>query len=358
MVVNRRLGILAFSAGVVLGCGGDHAGPGSVAGPSLQAAGSPPSLKLYGAGGLRRAGPRSPCAAPSYREFDFWLGQWNVFNSAGEQVGTNAVTAELDGCVVTESWTSSTGGRGRSINTYDVETGKWHQTWVTQFTLGHLRLSGGLVDGVMTMHGERPSPSGFTIFDDWTWTDLPDGRVLQVGVLDIPVLGIHSEFQGFYQRTDVFNPAPEVRGTQCHSGGPSARTRELDFLVGSWTVSTADGLVLGTSVVKTDLSDCLIEERFESSKGYQAVSFTYLDRVEQRFYRTYIDSEAERLELSGDFASGALVLSGTDGVPGGRAQVRVTFEPVSTGDVRQTVEISRDGGVTWESGLVLRYTRR
>ena len=137
-----------------------------------------------------------------------------------------------------------------------------------------------------------------------------------------------------------------------------ARTRELDFLVGSWTVSTADGLVLGTSVVRTDLSDCLIEERFESSKGYQAVSFTYLDRVEQRFYRTYIDSEAERLELSGDFASGALVLSGTDGVPGGRAQGRVTFEPVSTGDVRQTVEISRDGGVTWESGLVLRYTRR
>lgn len=358
MIVNRRLSVLAFSGAIVVGCTQDNGGPGGVAGPSLQTVGSPPSLNLYGAGGLRRAVPRSPCAASSYREFDFWLGQWNVFNVAGQQVGTNAVTAELDGCVVTEQWTSSTGGRGRSINTYDAETGQWHQTWVTQFTLGHLRLAGGLVDGVMTMHGERPSPSGFTIFDDWTWTDLPDGRVRQVGILDIPALGIHSEFQGFYQPTDVLDPAPEVRGTQCHPGGPSARTRELDFLVGSWMVSTADGLVLGTSDITTDLSDCLIEERFEASKGYRAVSFTYFDRVERRFYRTYIDSEAERLELSGDFAGGALVLSGTDGVPGGAAQLRVSFEVAGADAVRQTVEISRDGGATWESGLVLTYARR
>jgi hypothetical protein len=38
--------------------------------------------------------------------------------------------------------------------------------------------------------------------------------------------------------------------------------------------------------------------------------------------------------------------------------LRVTFEPVGASEVRQTVEISRDGGATWESGLVLKYTRR
>ena len=358
MVVNRQFVLAAFAGAVILGCTEHPAGPGVVAGPRFQSHGDRASLNLYGTGGLRRSVPGSPCAAGPYRHFDFWLGEWNVFNAAGQQVGTNAITTELDGCVVTEQWTSSTGGRGRSINTFDAETGQWHQTWVTQFTLGHLRLSGGLVNGVMTMHGERPSPSGFTIFDDWTWTELEDAQVRQVGILDIPVLGIHSEFQGFYRRTDVFNPVPEVPGTQCQPGGPSARTRELDFLRGSWTVSTANGVPLGVREVTTDLSDCLIEERFVSSKGYEAVSFTYFDRVEQRFYRTYIDSEGERLELRGDFSSGALVLSGTDGVPGGAVELRARFETIGSGEVRQTVDVSRDGGATWKSGLVLEYSRQ
>src|SRR5918996_1555494 len=49
----------------------------------------------------------APCAAPEYRQFDFWLGDWNVYNPAGALVGTNRVTREFDGCVLQEHWVAA-----------------------------------------------------------------------------------------------------------------------------------------------------------------------------------------------------------------------------------------------------------
>jgi hypothetical protein len=36
---------------------------------------------------------------------------------------------------------------------------------------------------------------------------------------------------------------------------------------------------------------------------------------------------------------------------------RTTLSPLSGGEVRQLIEISRDGGTTWESGFDARYRR-
>ncbi len=43
-----------------------------------------------------------PCAAPETHQFDFWLGEWNVFTPDGKQAGTH-VLAPLYGCVLHES---------------------------------------------------------------------------------------------------------------------------------------------------------------------------------------------------------------------------------------------------------------
>jgi hypothetical protein len=207
----------------------------------------PPSLNLYGLG-LVRASPRIPCAAASYREFDFWIGAWDVFNPGGTLVGANTITNELDGCVIAEHWTAANGTRGRSINTYDAETGQWHQTWVSANTFGHLRLAGGLVNGEMVLNGVRdPSVFGVPLFDEFTWTVLDPDRVRQVGVLRIPAIGLVSTFTGIYERVDEITPLAEAPTTQCMPGGISAETRRLDFLVGDWTVEAEQGLVIGRS---------------------------------------------------------------------------------------------------------------
>lgn len=41
----------------------------------------------------------APCSAPEYRQFDFWIGRWNVYGPDGRLAGTNDVTREFDGCV-------------------------------------------------------------------------------------------------------------------------------------------------------------------------------------------------------------------------------------------------------------------
>jgi len=62
-----------------------------------------------------------PCAAPEYRQFDFWIGDWNVYGPDGSLAGTNDVTRELDGCVLQEHWVAAgpPPQRGSSFNTWE-----------------------------------------------------------------------------------------------------------------------------------------------------------------------------------------------------------------------------------------------
>ena len=111
----------------------------------------------------------SPCSTPEYRQFDFWLGEWNVFGPKGAQVGTNRIERQFDGCVVQENWVGAGGGVGSSFNTYSPATKQWHQTWVdNQGTL--LLLDGAFKDGAMTLSGQVPGPNGKTTLHRVRWS--------------------------------------------------------------------------------------------------------------------------------------------------------------------------------------------
>src|SRR5262245_41018266 len=71
-----------------------------------------------------------PCSTPEHRQFDFWVGDWNVKDPQGAQAGTNLITREFDGCVIQEHWVGSRGMRGSSFNIYSPATKTWHQSWV------------------------------------------------------------------------------------------------------------------------------------------------------------------------------------------------------------------------------------
>ncbi len=74
----------------------------------------------------------SPCAAPEFRQFDFWVGDWDASSTAdGILRGTSHISKEMGGCVIWENWTS-TGSPffGKSYNTYNVNLQRWEQCWV------------------------------------------------------------------------------------------------------------------------------------------------------------------------------------------------------------------------------------
>jgi len=125
--------------------------------------------------------PAKACESSEHRQFDFWLGQWEVFGPAGKKVGENRIEAIADGCALLEQWSGNGGITGKSLNIYDVVDRRWHQTWVDSGgTL--LMLSGQLVDRsmVMSMSGPSPTDPKATVLQRITWTPAGDGSVRQL----------------------------------------------------------------------------------------------------------------------------------------------------------------------------------
>src|SRR3954469_1581911 len=93
------------------------------------------------------------CAAAEHRQFDFWVGEWEVRDPHGKVVGHNRIEKAHGGCVLIEQWTSVARVTGTSVNVYDRDHGKWHQTWVDSGG-GLLQLDGALVGNAMVLTGE------------------------------------------------------------------------------------------------------------------------------------------------------------------------------------------------------------
>lgn len=121
------------------------------------------------------------CRSEKHRQFDFWLGDWNV-TSNGEQAGTNTIHLVQGGCALQENWQGSGPGgvSGSSFNIYDQANDKWHQTWVdSNGTL--LEIDGGLINGVMVLQGQRPARDGTGMaLHRISWTPNEDGSVRQL----------------------------------------------------------------------------------------------------------------------------------------------------------------------------------
>ena len=125
------------------------------------------------------AAAAAPCAAPEHRQFDFWLGDWDVTTPDGKPAGTNRITRPLGDCVLQEHWKGRGGSSGESYNIYDRSTGRWHQTWVDdRGTL--LLLDGGLEGGNMVLRGGKRRVQGRPQLDRITWRPVGADEVHQV----------------------------------------------------------------------------------------------------------------------------------------------------------------------------------
>jgi hypothetical protein len=121
------------------------------------------------------------CTAAEYRQFDFWQGDWDVRDASGKIVGRNRIVSLHGGCALQESWTGAGGVSGTSVNVYDNDRKRWHQTWVDNGG-GLLHLDGGIVDGAMVLRGESiaADASSKPTLQRITWTPQSDGRVRQL----------------------------------------------------------------------------------------------------------------------------------------------------------------------------------
>lgn len=119
----------------------------------------------------------SPCVGGvAYRQFDFWVGEWDVFTPDSQLAGTNRIVRTLGGCLLEEHWRSLGGGEGKSIDYYDPATDTWVQTWVDGEG-GITAVEGALAEGAMRFHGEHVYHDGRREAYRMTFTPCADGTV-------------------------------------------------------------------------------------------------------------------------------------------------------------------------------------
>jgi hypothetical protein len=121
----------------------------------------------------------NPCDSDKVHEFDFWIGDWDVYKFGTDTlVGHNVITAVAGGCALTENWTGG-GSIGNSINKYNFAKGKWQQMWVDN-SGATLLIEGGYKDGKMIMENEQPRRDGKgKVKNKITWYNNSDGTVRQ-----------------------------------------------------------------------------------------------------------------------------------------------------------------------------------
>ncbi len=108
----------------------------------------------------------APCKySTESRQFDFWVGDWDVVNSSdGNPVGSSHIAQELGDCVIWENWTSAgLPYAGKSYNAYNTTLKRWEQFWVDN-SQGMIFFYGNLKDGIMDfMTDEIPQANGTKI---------------------------------------------------------------------------------------------------------------------------------------------------------------------------------------------------
>lgn len=126
------------------------------------------------------AEPPAPasCAAPAYRQFDFWAGNWDVFDIGNPaKVAHAGVDLILDGCVLREDYRGADGHKGQSFTIYDGTRKVWHQSWVTN--RGELlMIEGQFEDGEMVLSGEDHAKG---VLVRGTWKPV-NGNVREIAV--------------------------------------------------------------------------------------------------------------------------------------------------------------------------------
>ena len=117
-------------------------------------------------------------SAPEFRQFDFWIGEWNV-HANGKLAGTSSIQLILDGCVIFENYSGAKGYQGKSFNIYNQSIKKWQQIWVDNAG-AVLQLTGSYTQGRMEYWGETKQNDGSVLKEKLVFHSLPNGQVRQV----------------------------------------------------------------------------------------------------------------------------------------------------------------------------------
>lgn len=119
----------------------------------------------------------SHCSAAEYHQLDFWIGDWDTFESdalGGPSIARARVEPIAQGCAIHELYEQTDGLVGDSILSYDPVRKQWQQTWVTNRG-AIMVLWGNFKDGALILEGEAHLRDGKSVMQRITWEAQANG---------------------------------------------------------------------------------------------------------------------------------------------------------------------------------------
>jgi len=138
--------------------------------------------------------------------------------------------------------------------------------------------------------------------------------------------------------------------------------QKLDFWLGDWDVfDLKSGAKDGTNRIEKILKGCAIIENWSDANGGEGKSLFYVVRATGQWRQVWVEDSGGMKEkaLQDSYTGVGVSFQGEILHRDGTSHLdRTTLQPMTGGHVRQTIEISRDHGKTWEVVYDAEYRRR
>jgi len=140
------------------------------------------------------------CCDDNYNQFDFWIGEWAVYDTLDNLVGTNKIIKMHENCLIQENWVSKGENKGTSYNYFDPSDSTWNQLWIdNQGTI--LKLKGTYQANKMVLKSKLQKGQKVDFYyNRITWQQNDDSSVSQIwDVLDKNDNFLKNLFTGIYK---------------------------------------------------------------------------------------------------------------------------------------------------------------
>lgn len=311
------------------------------------------------------------CEGPRYREFDFWIGQWDLNNRyrVNDQVGwrdvgtaTNHVFPVAGGCAIVELWDGFLGPnhiRGFSVRAWDEVDQQWNLVlnWPQQDRPSFGLLSGNFRHGRGDFYSESRNADGALVMTRYSFADIKpnslrwnDGTSLDSGRTWA------TRWIMEFQRRDpldvpIYNVTLDAPGERPLCDGE--QFRRYDFLHGEWlgvdSISDVEGFYMRTTPINDGCGSMDFVTMTIEDVDIEAFAVRSYSVRSERWVQYSIDSENPRFLRMEE--TGSLSLAETTDDQSFR---RMTYSPQGDAQVIVTFEVTEDGGDTWsDAGQVV-----
>jgi len=138
----------------------------------------------------------------------------------------------------------------------------------------------------------------------------------------------------------------------------NSESRQLDFWLGSWTISVPGYSGSSASKVSLGLDKCLFVESWDDGKGHSGQNMFGYSDDDKSWYGMFADNEGRvHVFTSGKVSGGAAEFEGLSGPREEKALNRVKVVRLTADKVEQTWEKSSDNGRSWKTVFRGEYSR-